>query len=168
MQSTPRARQWQVAASTLGIAVLLVAGVAVEARAQDPLKMAAELNSLKVGESKTVTVSALEREVKTGVRLVSGNTYKFTVASPAWNNANIVTDAGGYETSTPGILRFPEYKVMALVGEIPSADKHFLIGLGRTWTATATGYLSVMANDCPEYCYLDNSRVVTLTVKRTQ
>ena len=113
-------------------------------------------------------MSAHDPVGRAGIRLVKGNTYTFTVASPAWNNANIVTDAGGYTTSTPGILCFPAYKTMALVGEIPAEDKHFLIGLGRTWTATATGYLSAVANDCRISCYMDNAGVVTLTVRRTQ
>jgi hypothetical protein len=43
----------------------------------------------------------------------------------------------------------------------------FLIGLGRSWVATQSGYLVAYANDCMP-CYENHSRVITLTVKRTQ
>jgi hypothetical protein len=131
---------------------------------------------LAVGESKTFTIAAVEPYNYTHLRLVQGKTYRFTVGSPAWNNGDHETDAGGYNSTHPlnRTRRHVEYKVMALVGEIFSEDNNkfaytgskFLIGLGRdSYTAPRTGYLVAFANDCL-LCYVDNSRVVTLAVRR--
>lgn len=134
-------------------------------------------NTLAVNESKTVTVSANKEHNWTGVKLINGQTFKFTVGSPAWNNGSIETDAEGYlmPVTPPGwVLRFPNHRVMALVGSLYTyQDKYsytgtsFLIAKGRTWKATKTGFVAAFANDC-EGCYGDNSRVVTLTIKRVE
>jgi hypothetical protein len=131
---------------------------------------------LAVGETRTMTIRANEPYNYTHIRLVEGKKYKFTVGSPEWNNGLKLTDAGGYDDRGPyaSMRRHLAYKSMALVGEIHAQDrnpltwsgKKFLIGLGRdSYTAAATGYLVAFANDCLS-CYVDNTRVVTLTVKR--
>lgn len=135
-------------------------------------------DTLSAGESKTVTVRANEPYNYTNIKLLEGKKYKFTVASPEWNNGTKVTTAAGYnsDASYANTRRHTDYKMMALVGEIFSQNnnplawtgKKFLIGAGRdSYTAAATGYLITFANDCLP-CYADNSRVVTLTVKRTE
>jgi hypothetical protein len=146
----------------------------------------AQAGALDVGQSKTVTVHAERMWNESGVFLSNGKKYKFTVASPAWNNGNRVTDAGGY--SDGGSVRHSDYKRMALVGEIHNVanptvytsatsylGRKFLIGLGRdSYTAATSGWLVLVANDCPVVmsfsvpCYADNSRVVTLTVRRIE
>lgn len=133
--------------------------------------------SLMLQETRTATIEANRPYNFTGIRIEAGRNYQFTVASPAWNDGAVVTDAAGYTSaaSTAQLRRHPDYKLMALVGEIftsnndpaSSTGARFLIGLGRSWKATHSGYLVAYANDCM-VCYENNSRVVTLTVKRTQ
>jgi hypothetical protein len=134
--------------------------------------------TLNVGQSKTVTVHAGDRDTITHIFVQKDKTYKFTVGSPAWNNGPIETTAAGYADSSPlaALVRHRNYNTMALVGEIWSVDDSpssytntsFLIGMGRTWTASRSGFFVAIANDCPTIlCYADNSRVVTLTIKRT-
>ena len=77
-------------------------------------------DTLEVNESKTKTIHANEPYNWTNVKLIDGQTYRFTVGSPAWNNAGVVTDAEGY--SHHGIFapprRFPSHNWMALVGSL--------------------------------------------------
>jgi len=145
----------------------------------------ADASNLAVNESKTVTVRANEPSNDSNIYLSKGQKYKFTVGSPAWNNGSKETDAGGYTCSGDYLCetrRHPDYKLMALVGEIhaPKTIAHpwdmgviytgykFLIGLGRaTYTVPVSGWLVTFANDCLA-CYVDNSRVVTLTVTRIE
>jgi len=133
---------------------------------------------LSVGESVTKTIHADDPYNYTHIYLRKDKKYKFTVDSPAWNNGIKETDAGGYTSYEPyaGTRRHTDYKMMALVGEIFSDDNNkfsytgtkFLIGLGRaSYTVSKSGYLVAFANDCLA-CYADNSRVVTLTVKRLE
>lgn len=134
-------------------------------------------DTLALNASKTVTVYANKEHNWTGVKLINGQTFKFTVGSPEWNNGPVETDAEGYlmPVTPPGwVLRFPSYRLMALVGSLYTyQDKYsytgtsFLIAKGRTWKATKTGFVAAFANDC-EGCYSDNSRVVTLTIKRVE
>lgn len=135
-------------------------------------------DTLALNESKTVTISANKDYNWTGVKLINGQTFKFTVGSPAWNNGVRETDAEGYEGNIvfpgTGDRRYPNYRWMALVGALYTYEdkysytgKSFLIAKGRTWKATKTGFLAAFANDC-EDCYRDNSRVVTLTIKRVE
>ncbi len=135
-------------------------------------------DDLDVGESKEVTIRANDPYNFTHIYLRKDKKYKFTIGSPAWNNGVKETDAGGYNSSAPyaSTRRHTEYKMMALVGEIFSDDNNMiaytgtklLIGLGRaSYTAPRSGYLVAFANDCLP-CYVDNSRVVTLTVKRLE
>jgi hypothetical protein len=138
-------------------------------------------DTLAVNESKTFTIKANEPYNYTHVKIENDKTYKFTVASPAWNNGEIETDAEGYPHNkyvsmiTYSPPRHISLNFMALIGEIFNSDNsptafsghYVLIGLGpKTWKATKTGFLVAFANDCL-HCYADNSRVVTLTVKRT-
>ncbi|MGQ0542257.1 MAG: hypothetical protein ACT4O9_10480 [Blastocatellia bacterium] len=134
--------------------------------------------TLNVGESRTKTIRADLKFNWTGVKLINGQTYKFIVGSPEWNNGVKETDAEGYEGNIvfpgTGERRYPNYRWMALVGALFTYDdqysytgKSFLIAKGRTWKATKTGVLAAFANDCAE-CYNDNSRVVTLTIKRVE
>lgn len=133
--------------------------------------------SLILQEARTATIEANRPYNFTGIRIEAGRSYQFTVASPAWNDGVLVTDAAGYSSaaSAAQLRRHLDYKLMALVGEIfasnsepaSSTGARFLIGLGRSWKATHSGYLVAYANDCM-VCYDNNSRVITLTVKRTQ
>ncbi|MGQ0542258.1 MAG: hypothetical protein ACT4O9_10485 [Blastocatellia bacterium] len=133
-------------------------------------------DTLAMNESKTISVKANEPYNYTGIKAIEGQKYKFTVASPGWNNGFKETDADGYNDTGPyaNTRRHTQYKTMALVVEFFSQDRNplaymnrkMLIGLGpREWKASVTGYMVALANDCMS-CYADNSRVVTLTVKR--
>jgi hypothetical protein len=141
--------------------------------------------TLEVGESKTVTIYANRPYNYTHIYLQKDKKYKFTVSSPAWNNGIRETDAGGYvgtDTYNDSFRRHPEYKMMALVGEIYTYDNSettwtgysLLIGLGRSsYTVPKAGYLVPFANDIKYHpvfgnCYLDNSRIVELTIKRIE
>src|SRR5690349_8254985 len=99
---------------TMALGVMLGAGSATVWLSADM----AQPGALDVGQSKTVNVRADRMWNESGVFLSNGKRYKFTVGSPAWNNGNKVTDAGGYSDGGP--LRYSEYKRMALVGEIHS------------------------------------------------
>lgn len=138
-------------------------------------------DDLAVGESKTKTIYANKLYNWTSVKLIEGQTYRFSVGSPEWNNGVRQTTAEGYsDDSNPLSLspnykrRFPSYNWMALVGSLYTYEdkysytgKSFVIGMGRTWKATKTGFVAAFANDCKD-CYGDNSRVVTLTIKRIE
>jgi len=135
--------------------------------------------TLSVNESKTKTIYANKPYNWVSVKLIEGQTYKFTVGSPEWNNSIKQTTAEGYpDSQNPpnpyGPRRFPAYNWMELVGSLYThqdkysyTGKSFVIGMGRTWKATKTGFVAAFANDC-ENCYEDNSRVVTLTIKRVE
>lgn len=140
--------------------------------------------SLSLNESKTVTVHANAPWNWAHIRLVKGQRYRFSVASPGWNNGSYETTAAGYdEPITAALRRHQGYRLMELVGEIFGSDNNvatysgtaFRIGMGREYTASKTGFLVTLANDCgigagyaAPACYLDNSRVVTLTIKRIE
>jgi len=134
------------------------------------------MDTLTLNESKSITVRANEPYNYTGIKAIDGQRYRFSVGSPEWNNGLKETNAGGYNDTGPyaNTRRHLDYKTMALVVEFFNSDrnpaaysgKKILIGLGpREWTATTTGYMVALANDCL-VCYADNSRVVTLTIKR--
>lgn len=133
-------------------------------------------DTLAMNESKSVTVRANEPYNYTGIKAIEGQKYRFTVASPGWNNGFKETDADGYNDTGPyaSSRRHHDYKTMALVVELFSQDRNpaaymgrkLLIGKGpREWKASVTGYMIALANDCLS-CYADNTRVVTLTIKR--
>ena len=133
-------------------------------------------DTLALNESKSFTIRANEPYNYTHIKAINGQRYRFTVSSPAWNNGLKETDAGGYNDTGPygNSRRHLDYKTMALVVELHDSDQNplsysgrkLLIGLGpREWTASVTGYMVAFANDCLA-CYVDNSRVVTLTIKR--
>jgi hypothetical protein len=135
--------------------------------------------TLFVNDSRSITIKANEPYNFTHIKIKAGETYRFTVGSPGWNNGSWETDAGGYNEGAQAFVnvppRHPDFNLMALTAEIFTVDgsrtsysgTYFLIGLGpKTWKATRTGYLVAFANDCLQ-CYADNSRVVTLTIKRT-
>jgi hypothetical protein len=138
-------------------------------------------DTLALNASKTITVYANKDYNWTGVKLINGQTYKFTVGSPEWNNGVKETDAEGYpDLQNPpwaklyGPRRFTSHNWMALIGSLYTyQDKYsytgtsFIIGKGRTWKATKSGFVAAFANDCAN-CYEDNSRVVTLTIKRVE
>lgn len=155
----------------------MVAALIVATYPGDGVSQVATPKSLMLQETRTATLEANRPYNFTGIRIEAGRDYQFTVASPAWNDGVLVTDAAGYTSaaSTAQLRRHPDYKLMALVGEIftsnsdpaSSTGARFLIGLGRSWKATHSGYLVAYANDCM-VCYENNSRVVTLTVKRIQ
>lgn len=136
---------------------------------------------LSVGQSRTSTIRANKQFNWTNIGVFPGQKYKFTVGSLEWNNGVRETTAAGYSDnfSIPGIgeRRFTTYKWMALVGALYGdnetestylADTAFLIGSGRSsWTVIKSGWIAAFANDCYS-CYADNSRVVTLTIKRIE
>jgi hypothetical protein len=131
---------------------------------------------LEVGQSVTRDIHAREAYNYTGVYMRQGQKFEFTTASREWNNGGRETTAEGYPGGPLDALRrHPEYHVMALVGEVFSQNgnplsytgKYFKIGNDRTWTATQSGFLVTFANDCLA-CYGDNSRLVRLTIKRTE
>jgi astacin len=132
---------------------------------------------LAVGQSKTMNISAKQSHNLTGVFMRDNQKFKFSVASPEWNNGNRETTAAGYGGSPLDLCRrHPDLNMMALVGEIFEQNNrtsytgtYFRIGMSRTWTATRSGFLVAFANDCLAWpFYEDNSRVVTLTVKRLE
>lgn len=133
--------------------------------------MSGELN---VGESKTLSVYANKEYNYTGVYMRDGQKFSFTTASPAWNNGSRETDCDGYTPGpTDGLRRYGN-NMFAMIGEIFRQNnkdnftgKSVKIGCGRTWTATASGYFMVFANDMFGG-YGDNSRIVTLTIRRTE
>jgi hypothetical protein len=145
----------------------------------DPANMLGNLlfaDTLDLNESKSFTIKANEPYNFTHIKAVVGQKYRFTVASPAWNNGFKETDAGGYNSTEPyaNTRRHLDYKMMALVVELHNSDENplsysgrkLLVGLGpREWTASVGGYMVAFANDCLP-CYADNTRVVTLTIKR--
>jgi hypothetical protein len=128
---------------------------------------------LKPGESKTVTVYANKAWNRTNIWVSEGMKYKFTVGSPEWNNGTKETTAAGYDSSSP--RRHPDAKLMELVADLSLTEggsaytgMYVRIGMGRSsWTPPISGWLVAFANDC-EPCYGDNSRVVTLTIKRIE
>jgi hypothetical protein len=133
-------------------------------------------DTLALNESKSFTVRANDPYNYTHIKAITGQRYRFTVASPAWNNGLKETDAGGYNDTGPyaNTRRHLDYKTMALVVELHNSAENplsyfgrkLLVGLGpREWTASVTGYMVAFANDCLP-CYADNSRVVTLTIRR--
>lgn len=131
---------------------------------------------MEVGESITVNISAGNPYDQTGIFMRSGQKFRFTTASPAWNNGNKETDCNGYEGTILDVLRrHNDLNMMVLTGEIFSEKNstsytghYFRIGCGpRTHTVSKTGYLVCFANDILAG-YGDNSRVVTLTVRRTE
>lgn len=136
---------------------------------------------LEVGQSRTKTIRADRMFNWLHIGVYPGQKYRFTVASPEWNNGSRETTAAGYSGSSwiPGIdRRFPQYRWMALVAAVYGDDERestylhdsaFLIGSGRSsWTVGGgSGWLAAYANDCYA-CYGDNSRVVTLTIKRIE
>ncbi len=133
-------------------------------------------NELEVGQSKTKNVKAKEAYNYMNIYIRQGQKFEFSTESPEWNNGDRETTANGYEGNVLDIgRRHADLKVMALVGEIFNENNNPLaysgtylrIGTSRTWTATKTGFLVTFANDCLA-CYGDNSRIVTLTVKRIE
>jgi hypothetical protein len=134
-------------------------------------------DGLSVGESKTVTVHANKMLNPTAIYISYGMKYKFTVASPEWNNGSRETTAAGYDSSS--LRRHPDAKLMELVADLTLDNaglsytgKYVRIGMGKSsWTATGSGWLSPFANDCDDiylHCYADNSRIVELTIKRVE
>lgn len=130
---------------------------------------------LAVGQSKTTNISANKVHDLTGIFMRANQRFYFSVTSPEWNNGSRETTAAGYDGSLfDQCRRYTDLKMMSLVGEIFEQNNassftgtHLGIGMSRTWTATRTGYLVAFANDCLPF-YGDNSRMVTLTVKRIQ
>jgi astacin len=131
---------------------------------------------LEVGQSVTKTIRAAEPYNYTGVFLRKDQKFRFTTASPEWNNGNRETTADGYPGGPLDVgRRHVDINVMALVGEIfgqatnplSYTGTYFRIGTSKTWTATKSGFLVTFANDCLP-CYGDNSRVVTLTIRRIE
>jgi hypothetical protein len=132
---------------------------------------------LEIGESKSFNISANKAYNFTGIYMRTGQTFSFTTASPGWNNGSTETDCNGYAGSIlDAARRHPDLNVMALTGELFNENNntlsynghYFRIGCGpRTHTVTKSGFFVAFANDMA-IAYGDNSRVVTLTIKRTQ
>jgi hypothetical protein len=129
---------------------------------------------LIVGASKTMNISAGDAYNLTGVYVRQGQKFEFTTSSPGWNNGTKETTCNGYDgIPVIDLPRHLDIKMMALVGEIFNQNNessytgtYFKIGCGpTTLTMQKTGFLVCFANDIITG-YGDNSRVVTLTVKR--
>lgn len=144
-------------------------------RTNPPAGSLRKKGEMEIGESKTVTVSASNPYDLTGIYMRSGQTFQFTTESPGWNNGDRETDCDGYPgTMLDALRRHPDLNMMVLTGELFKENNsnnytghYFRIGCGpRTHKVTKSGYLVCFANDILA-AYSDNSRVVTLTVKRT-
>lgn len=132
---------------------------------------------LEVGQTKSVDIYAKEVYNYTGIYMRQGQKFKFSVQTDdLWKNGNTQCNANGYEGSVfDNGRRHPDLKMMALVGEIFSQNNnpisytgtYFRIGTSRTWTATKTGFLVGIANDCM-VCYGDNTKKVTVKVERIE
>ncbi len=131
-------------------------------------------NRLAVNETKTYTISAKQQYNHTGLYMVAGERYQFSVPSTSkWKNGNTQTTAAGYNPSHFDFARRQtSYNMMTLVGEVFSNttntsydNTHFKIGTSATWNVNKTGYLMCHANDVLAG-YGDNSGTITLTVKR--
>jgi hypothetical protein len=132
---------------------------------------------LQVGQSKTVTIYAKEPYNLTGVFMRNGQQFQFSTTSEKWNNGTKETDCDGY-SGIPVLddtRRHTDIRMMALTGEIFEQNNkdhytgtYFEIGCSRTLTVTRSGFLVCFGNDTLLNGYDDNSRVVALTIKRTQ
>ena len=132
---------------------------------------------LEVGQIKTVDIYAKELYNYTGIYMRQGQKFKFSVgANDMWQNGDREVNADGYNASVfDAARRHGDLKMMALVGEIFDRNNdplaysgtYFRIGTSRIWTATKTGFLVGIANDCM-VCYGDNAWKVTVKVERIE
>lgn len=129
---------------------------------------------LAIGQTRTITVSANKTHNLSGVFMRTGQSFEITVTNGGWNNGSTETNCAGYAGNIiDGARRYNTYNMFSLVGELfrENSTSNFLnvafnIGCGRTYKATASGYLVTFANDILVGGYLDNSGSVTLSVKR--
>jgi hypothetical protein len=116
-----------------------------------------------------VRINSRARWVDTGVMLVASTPYRLATTG-RWKDANIETDAAGYESAnifqrlTERWRRMPGARWFALIGAIDQRpETQFLIGKGCLYEATVNGRLTCFANDLPRF-YFNNSGSVLLTV----
>jgi hypothetical protein len=105
----------------------------------------------------------------TGIRLEAGRRYRLS-ARGSWNDASIVTDAAGYESTnlfqgiTERLRRVPGARWFALVGAIDRRrETQFVIGRSRVLETMHAGELTCFANDLHGF-YFNNSGSIVLTV----
>lgn len=131
---------------------------------------------MHVGDSVSARIHARPRWNDTGIRLVSGEEYRFTVPTDAahlpqqWTDWTIVTTADGfsrwYLIPLEWMRRAPKDNWFALMGAFDRRrDTIFLIGTTRTLRAPRTGELTCFANDV-WLAYGNNHGSVVLTVTR--
>ncbi|MBK8088421.1 MAG: hypothetical protein IPK31_10985 [Chitinophagaceae bacterium] len=131
---------------------------------------------LAIGQSKTVTVSANKTHNLSSVFMRTGQEFEFTTANGSWKNGSTETNCAGYTGNIiDGARRYNAFNMFSLIGELfrENNTSNFLnvafkIGCGRTYKATASGYLVTFANDILLGGYVDNSGSVTLTIKRVR
>jgi|SRR5271166_5452078 len=128
-------------------------------------------DELAVGESATKRIIARNFWNDTGIRLVSGQEYRFSAVGQ-WIDLCILCDADGVPSPNPLVLpfeplrRMPHEPWFTLIGAIDrKPETQFVIGKERTVTVPATGMLTCFANDVA-FAYLNNFGSVELTVTR--
>lgn len=129
---------------------------------------------LAIGQIKTVTVSANKTHNLSSVFMRTGQEFEFTTTNGGWKNGSTETTCAGYTGNIiDAARRYNTFNMFSLIGELFRENNTtnflnvaFRIGCGRTYKATASGYLATFANDILVGGYVDNSGSVTLTIKR--
>jgi hypothetical protein len=144
----------------------------------DPTALPVEL---AVGQSHRCEVLARPRFNWSGVRLVRGASYTFTVAEgDTWRDGGIDCGPGGWESADlpwykEGVVQFAERfrrladaNWFALIGALGDEDDDlFLIGdAGESYTAPQDAELYLFANDMPSK-YDNNEGSLMVTITRT-
>ena len=166
----------------IGLAVELVDTAPRRVHPKDRFHPSALGRELAVGEKASFTVRAPERFNWSGVRLIGGGHYAFTLAQgQKWTDRDIVCGPEGWRSETLPWLkervanavesrrRCPQANWFELIGAIGEDDKRlFRIGRGgseATYRAPRSGDLYAFANDLPGL-YGNNRGELEATVKR--
>lgn len=136
---------------------------------------------LKVGQSHECEVLAKTQYNWSGIKLLEGGQYKFSVPEgDAWEDGNITCGPQGWDSEQvpwyeEGILKFIESRRrmqdanwFALIGALGDEDEDlFYIGDGsKTYVASRDADLYLFANDLKSK-YGDNSGSLVVTITRT-
>jgi len=136
---------------------------------------------LAVGQTHQCEVLAKSKFNWSGVGLLKGATYTFSVAEgDTWKDASIDCGPGGWKSEDlpwykEGVIKFaerfrrlPDANWFALIGALGDEDNElFLIEDGKTpYTAPRTADLYLFANDMPSK-YGNNMGSLIVTIKRT-
>ncbi len=129
------------------------------------------MDELKIGQTVTKAIYSRKKWNDTGVRLFTGQEYRFAVnPDDLWKDSFVVCNADGYRKPWLKIFerfrRVPNQNWFKLMGAIDFNEQHcFPIGTDQTMTASATGVLTCFANDLPTM-YWNNSDSVHLSITR--